>query len=124
MLSQESAAQPNPALRDHFSFGSGRRICPGMQVADRSLFLVIARILWAYKIERVDNEVIDNDAMTTGLVASPLPYKSNCKPRDEKKVQMITHLWKDAESYLDAEGNYSQEWYKKVFKKEPVRAKA
>ncbi|KAH0840986.1 cytochrome P450 [Fonsecaea pedrosoi] len=115
MLSQESAAQADPALRDHFTFGSGRRICPGMQVADRSLFMVIARMLWAFDIERVGDEVIENDAMTTGLVAGPMPYKSKCVPRDEKRAKLIADSWKEAEGWLDEERNYSQAWYEKEF---------
>ncbi|EXJ76269.1 uncharacterized protein A1O5_00777 [Cladophialophora psammophila CBS 110553] len=117
MLSQESAAQGDPALRDHFTFGSGRRICPGMQVADRSLFIVISRILWAFDIDRVDNEIIDNDAMTSGLVAGPMPYKSKFVPRAEKRAQLITATWKEAEGWLDEDRNYSQEWYQKEFRK-------
>ncbi|TPX10394.1 uncharacterized protein E0L32_008613 [Thyridium curvatum] len=111
----ESAAQADPALRDHFTFGSGRRICPGMQVADRSLFMVISRMLWAFDIQGLDNEVIDNDAMTSGLVAGPIPYKSNCVLRDEKRGQLITETWKEAEGWLDEERNYTQAWYEAEF---------
>jgi len=46
--SQESAVQVDPSKRDHFTFGAGRRICPGLHVADRSLFLTILRLLWAF----------------------------------------------------------------------------
>jgi len=36
----------------HFSFGFGRRICPGRHMADNTLFINIAVLLWATKFER------------------------------------------------------------------------
>ncbi|KAF8176779.1 hypothetical protein BJ912DRAFT_696503 [Pholiota molesta] len=37
----------------NFYFGFGRRICPGMHVAQHSLFIIISRILWAFYISPV-----------------------------------------------------------------------
>ena len=36
--------------RDHFAFGAGRRICPGYNVAERSMALAAMRILWAFDV--------------------------------------------------------------------------
>jgi hypothetical protein len=36
----------------HFSYGFGGRICVGRQMADNSLFINIAILLWAMKFER------------------------------------------------------------------------
>jgi hypothetical protein len=36
-----------PSLVNYSMFGFGRRICPGMNIAERSLFILTARILWA-----------------------------------------------------------------------------
>jgi len=33
-------------------FGFGRRICPGMNIAERSLFILTARLLWACQMGR------------------------------------------------------------------------
>jgi cytochrome P450 len=38
------------AVQKHFAFGVGRRACPGLQVANSSLYIVISRILWAFDI--------------------------------------------------------------------------
>ena len=37
----------------HVSYGFGRRLCPGRYVANNSLFIDIAIMLWAMKIERM-----------------------------------------------------------------------
>ncbi|KAH8112765.1 cytochrome P450 [Phellopilus nigrolimitatus] len=43
----ESANLPNAYERDNWMFGAGRRICPGMIVAEREIWLTISRMLWA-----------------------------------------------------------------------------
>jgi cytochrome P450 len=47
----EEAALADPYQRSHFGFGGGRRICPGMHVAERSMFLNIARTLWGFDVD-------------------------------------------------------------------------
>lgn len=69
----DSAANPDASKRDQFTFGAGRRICPGTHVAERSLFLGMSRILWAFDIEpQVDelgNKILPNpDNLTQGFV--------------------------------------------------------
>ena len=43
---------PNTKEEGHVSYGFGRRQCVGLHVADNSLFINIAVMLWATKIER------------------------------------------------------------------------
>jgi Cytochrome P450 len=47
----EEAALADPYERSHFGFGGGRRICPGMHVAERSMFINIARTLWGFNVD-------------------------------------------------------------------------
>jgi len=47
-------------LDHHYAFGTGRRICPGLQVADSSLFIAISRILWAFDLGPKKGALIDN----------------------------------------------------------------
>ena len=71
--------------RDHFGFGGGRRICPGLHVAEKSLFINIARTLWGFDIQLAkdeDGNVIPVDFTTKGLMpgalSNPKPFKC-CK---------------------------------------------
>lgn len=43
------AAGPASA-RDHWAFGAGRRICSGLHLAENSMFVVLAKLLWAFDI--------------------------------------------------------------------------
>lgn len=39
-----------PNLQNYSAFGFGRRICPGMHIAERSLYILISRIAWSSSI--------------------------------------------------------------------------
>ena len=76
------SAIPDVNERDHFAYGGGRRICPDLLVAEQSLFVNIARLLWGFNVEQAKDENgndIPVDATTRGLapgfLSVPKPYK-------------------------------------------------
>ncbi|KAI0637904.1 cytochrome P450 [Trametes polyzona] len=76
-------------------FGFGRRICPGLQLADASVFLAVAMSLAVFSIEKavVDGKVVEpSTEYTTGTVSHPPPYKCEIKPRSEKAEALLRTL--------------------------------
>jgi len=71
----------------HVSFGFGRRICVGKDLANESLFIDTVRILWAAKLERARDEngkevALDLETMVdAGSIYRPVPYECVIKPR-------------------------------------------
>ncbi|RHZ50595.1 uncharacterized protein CDV56_103787 [Aspergillus thermomutatus] len=55
-LASDLAGAPDYNSRDHYGYGTGRRICPGIHVAERNLFLGIAKLIWAFSIEAGKDE--------------------------------------------------------------------
>lgn len=113
--SYDAAVNPDVTQRDHFSFGAGRRICPGIHVADRNLFLSISRLLWAFDFKRpLDHEgkeiVPDPTKITQGFLASPLPFQAVITPRDTRRAEIIREEWdKTKRENLDSE---TMQWKK------------
>ncbi|KAI0299745.1 cytochrome P450 [Multifurca ochricompacta] len=74
-------------------FGYGRRSCPGMHLADASLFLYIATILAAFDISKAVDDcgrVIETNAeFTSGLVSHPSPFQCSIKPRSLDAISLI-----------------------------------
>ena len=102
----DSANSPDVSERDHFTFGSGRRICQGMHVAERSLFLGISRILWGFNItpaESAEGKGIlpDPDEYTQGFVCMPVPFQARITPRSDRRKEMIDREWVRAKALLD-----------------------
>jgi cytochrome P450 len=87
----------DPNQRDHWSYGAGRRVCPGVHVAEKSLYLNIARVLWAFNISKKrgpDGTVIEpNAAMVAGWMTIPQPFECTITPRSEKKKSLIDQIW-------------------------------
>ncbi|KAF9768702.1 hypothetical protein IL306_013957 [Fusarium sp. DS 682] len=101
----DAAANPDASKRDQFSFGAGRRICPGIHVAERSLFLGMARMMWAFDIRPVvDNNgkpiLPDPEKLTQGFVCMPEEYQAQIIPRSEEKKAQIIETWKKAEQEI------------------------
>lgn len=109
--SSESANRNDVALRDHFGFGAGRRICPGMNVADRSMLLGVARILWAFDVKPkagADGKVMlpTQDDFLPGFVAIPRSFDVVVRPRSEEKREIVEREWIRAKEGLDGDMQY------------------
>ncbi|KIJ60079.1 hypothetical protein HYDPIDRAFT_139854 [Hydnomerulius pinastri MD-312] len=81
--------QPDP--RDA-CFGYGRRICPGLHLADASIFISIAMSLATLNISRyVENgvEVVPKLEHLEGVVCHPLPFKCRITPRSPKTRTLL-----------------------------------
>ena len=91
--------------RDHYGYGAGRRICPGMHLAERNMFLSIAKLLWAFRFENgvqedgreEVNKMDPVEGYQQGFLYCPKPY--GCKPvvRSEKHRETILREFEEAE---------------------------
>ncbi|OJJ06278.1 hypothetical protein ASPVEDRAFT_55955 [Aspergillus versicolor CBS 583.65] len=89
LSSSESAKTPDPMQRDHWVFGIGRRVCPGIMVAERGLFLVISRVLWAFDMREIPGEPIDLKEYEGLSGRSPKPFRIQLVPRHEGVVRVV-----------------------------------
>ncbi|KIW24687.1 uncharacterized protein PV07_10388 [Cladophialophora immunda] len=69
-----SALDQDWMKRDHFHYGFGRRLCQGIYVAESSLYITIARILWGYDIKKRPECHLSMRDKTGGLVTKPKPF--------------------------------------------------
>ncbi|KAJ7493604.1 cytochrome P450 [Mycena latifolia] len=74
-----------PETKDegHHTFGFGRRICVGRHVANASLFIDMASILWALSIAPLKDAPLPSadGCVDTGLVLRPPPFECAFTPR-------------------------------------------
>lgn len=109
---KESALCPNAKERDHFIYGAGRRICKGIDLAEASLHLGVARMLWAFNIskakDKLGNEITPNPEELEGeLGVTPKPFPAEIIPRSEKHAQTVKSEWALAKSHLKSD---DQQW--------------
>lgn len=85
--------------RDHFAFGSGRRVCPGYHVAERSLAVAIMRLLWGFRIlpSKDAKMPLDPKDFTGEMPGNPgesMPV--NVIVRDDRRRELINQAFKEA----------------------------
>ncbi|PCH44802.1 cytochrome P450 [Wolfiporia cocos MD-104 SS10] len=93
-LADGSGLQPEPDPRNSV-FGFGRRICPGMHLAEATIFLVCAMSLAVFDIAKPveDGSIVDPDIeYTSGTLSHPRPFKCTIKPRSEKANALLQAL--------------------------------
>jgi cytochrome P450 len=82
-----------PNLQNFSAFGFGRRICPGMNIAERSLHLVVARLAWAFKIARRPGFEVPWYDYTTGFNVQPKKFVFDITPRSAEKAAYVERTW-------------------------------
>ena len=79
-----------------FFFNSlcSRRICPGIHVAERELWLAISRLLWAFDIRSLPDEPISLEEYEGESGRTPRPYRVRLIPRHDR-VQALLEAEKE-----------------------------
>ncbi|KAJ2894350.1 putative cytochrome P450 oxidoreductase [Zalerion maritima] len=110
-LANDYAGSPDYENRDHYNYGAGRRICPGIHLAERNMWRIASKLLWAFEFsEPVDGKTgktirLDPEAYNPGILQAPLPFKVGIKVRSEMHKSTIL---KEHESALDFLRQYDE----------------
>ncbi|THV06968.1 cytochrome P450 [Dendrothele bispora CBS 962.96] len=89
-------------FRDTIMFGAGRRICPGMHIANSSLTINVMNLLWAFTYSKAKDPLtgseipIDPTKMSDGFALFPLPFECSIQPRSQKIADLIHKHFVDA----------------------------
>ncbi|KAJ9628839.1 hypothetical protein H2203_002742 [Taxawa tesnikishii (nom. ined.)] len=82
-------------------FGVGRRICPGANLAENSLYIALSKLLWAYDILPIEGMHYDTFDYTEGFNIRPKPFKCRISVRSEAHRRVLEREEKDAEAFLE-----------------------
>lgn len=84
-----------PNLQNFSAFGFGRRICPGQNIAERSLNIGVARIAWGCEVRRKKGWVCGQYDYTTGFNVQPKDFGEGFELRARTgKGEMVEREWK------------------------------
>jgi hypothetical protein len=105
----ECATARDPSQRRNYIFGAGRRVCQGMHIAERSLFLAVTRLLWAFDFKVPESGSLpDVDDLVGDLTVQPAPFEVRIVARSEEKKSLVQETWTDVENMLlDEEGQWN-----------------
>ncbi|KAK5164027.1 uncharacterized protein LTR77_010118 [Saxophila tyrrhenica] len=95
----------HPNLHNYSTFGFGRRICPGQNIAERNLYLLAARIAWSVDLMKAKDETGKEITppyytYTAGFNSQPKRFPFDAKVRSASRQAII-----DAEMQRHAEND-------------------
>lgn len=89
---------------DRYVWGGGRRICPGISLAENSLFITIAKMVWAFHIRppldaKGQELVVDvsDESFQDGRVTVSKPFRLRFIPRSAAIEQTIRDEWMEVQ---------------------------
>ncbi|KAL9080413.1 MAG: hypothetical protein Q9157_000798 [Trypethelium eluteriae] len=126
-LGDDSWTRPFPNEKGYMTFGWGRRACSGQGLAEQGTLITVARLLWAFRIEKALDKTgqeipVDIFAYTDGLNMRPQPFKARFTPRSEEIRATIEREGRQALQDLaeyEGETNYRMS----TFYQNPTRSK-
>ena len=102
LYSSDYAAMSDPSKRDHFTFSTGRRTCPGARLAENSLDIALAGIMWAFEIRpplangiETEMDLSDNCYLDTGFTI-PKPFAARFVSRNKERLGVVKESWERA----------------------------
>ncbi|KAF8325803.1 cytochrome P450 [Cantharellus anzutake] len=96
-------SSPDYMSRDVYTFGAGRRVCPGSHIAEMDLFLALSKIIWAFDLATPDGKPLNADPVTAFKghnLREPVPFKVNFTPRGEVRRSIIARELATAEEII------------------------
>ncbi|GJE91694.1 cytochrome P450 [Phanerochaete sordida] len=94
------------------AFGFGRRICPGLAIAQIHVFVTIASILATFNIElardSAGNVIEPTEDATSGVINFPKPFKVSITPRSPEAIELIKRSVEHSRTLPDKLEMYSE----------------
>ncbi|KAF9233177.1 cytochrome P450 [Melanogaster broomeanus] len=66
-----------------YTYGFGRRVCPGLHIANRFVYINLALLLWSFRIAERPDAPIDMDSYAEILISRPTSFELDFVPRME-----------------------------------------
>ncbi|KAI1332305.1 cytochrome P450 [Xylariaceae sp. FL0255] len=86
--------------RPVWAFGAGRRLCPGRDMAQESMLMTMAKLVWCFDMEGTSDLDTSISGFRDGIMTSPKPFKCKFHVRGDVRKQAIQREWEKADSYL------------------------
>jgi cytochrome P450 len=80
---------PHPSKLGHSSFGWGRRICPGAELASNSLYIALAKLIWGFDILPIEGRTYNIYKYTEGFNIRPQKFECIVRVRSEAHRKVL-----------------------------------
>src|SRR5258707_4945425 len=96
-------SNPHDFIKVAHNTACSRRICPGMYVAEREIWLAVSRLLWCFGIRPLPSEPICLDNWEGKSGRTPMPFRIYLEPRHENVASILSS---DNKGGMHLQGSY------------------
>ncbi|KAL2809385.1 cytochrome P450 [Aspergillus granulosus] len=101
-MQTKGRGHPHPSKLGHSSFGWGRRICPGADLATNTLLITLSRLLWAFDIRPIPDREYDTLDYTSGFNIRPRDLQVDIKVRSGRHRGVVKREYHVATDFLES----------------------
>ncbi|BAE63236.1 cytochrome P450 [Aspergillus flavus] len=98
---EQEKGSGHPSKLGHSSFGWGRRICPGADLATNTLLITLSRLLWCFDIRPIPGQTYDTLDYTNGFNIRPRSLHLSLQVRSDQHRQVIERGYEVATKFLE-----------------------
>ena len=98
------SSKTHPSKLGHSSFGWGRRICPGAELATNSLTIALAKLIWAFDIRGIEGRKYDIFDYTQGFNSRPRSFECEVRVRGGERKAVLE---RDMEGAMEVLGKFT-----------------
>lgn len=99
----------HPSKSGHSSFGWGRRICPGAELASNTLLITLSRLLWGFDVRPVPGVVYDTLDYTNGFNIRPRDLRVSIQVRSKRHRDVVAREYEAAMGFLETLTPFTEE---------------
>lgn len=98
-----ATSQAEEGRKATYTFGIGRRVCPGEDFAKAMILMMVAKLLWAFDFEVDDEPDLSwETGYKPGLSNPPQNFHPRVKPREVRTTDEIEAEFSRSEHYLQS----------------------
>jgi hypothetical protein len=76
-------------------------MCPCVHLAERNMWRIATKLIWAFDIGELEDKPLNVDAYTSYILVSPLPFQVKVKPRSDMHLATIRRELVQAQEFLN-----------------------
>ena len=102
-LETSETISPEISRRQTYAFGAGRRVCAGQRMAEQSMMITMAKLMWCFDILPSGTGKLDVDVSTgykDSILTGPKLFPVKFVLREENKRDIIKNEWEKADQFL------------------------
>lgn len=83
-------------------------MCPGLHLAERNMWRIVSKLLWAFDIsEQIDESTgeripLDKDGFNSAILMCPLPFQVKVTPRSQEHVAVVERELSESLAFMSA----------------------